>query len=120
MSKKADGLDQTGLYEKKTITDLTLGEIDICTPINIDGSFDTTRKTIYVATAQAMSPAGPIPITTEVDGAKTLEEALNGFKGALNSHIEKMIVQAEKAAIEQSKKIITPGEAVKEGLSIVK
>ena len=57
-------MDPNNLYREEVITDRQMGTIRCLTPINSDGSSDSSRSVIYSGQIQIMTPAGSLPIGT--------------------------------------------------------
>ena len=102
-------LDPNNLWKEENFTDLTVGSIRKLTPICIDGTEDSSRKPVFSATTNIMTPSGALPISGEID-ATTLEEAVAGFSDAINAAVKKLQEDMIRMQKEQASKIVTPDE----------
>jgi len=102
-------LDSNNLWKEENFTDLTVGSIRKLTPICIDGTEDSSRKPVFSATTNIMTPSGALPISGEID-ATTLEEAVAGFSDAINAAVKKLQEDMIRMQKEQASKIVTPDE----------
>lgn len=102
-------IDGSSLWKEEHITDLKVGNIRILTPINIDGSEDASRKPVYSATTNIMTPGGALPIAGEID-AETLAEAVEKFPEAIDAAIKKLQEEMIQMQKEQASRIVTPDE----------
>ena len=71
-------MDPASLYREEVFTDRKAGIIRAMTPVKTDGSFDTSRKILYVGEAQVLTTAGVLPLAFEI-AAVTLAEAAAKF-----------------------------------------
>jgi hypothetical protein len=102
-------LDPNNLWKEENFTDLTVGSIRKLTPICIDGTEDSSRKPVFSATTNIMTPSGALPISGEIE-ATTLEEAVAGFSDAINAAVKKLQEDMIRMQKEQASKIVTPDE----------
>ena len=75
-------MDAAGVYREDVYTDRRVGTLRVMTPVTAQGTPDTSRTTLYVGQISVSTPMGTLPISFEVDGAKTLSEAIAGFGAA--------------------------------------
>ena len=107
-------VDQKNLYREESITDLKVASIRRLIPINLDGTEDKSRTTIFIGQTQLMSPDGPLPIQAEL-AANNFEEAVaefpNAMKKALAEVIEKLkqMQQQQQQKKQDDSRIIVPG-----------
>ncbi len=107
-------VDTNHLYREATITDLKVASIRVLTPINLDGSEDQSRTSVYVGHTQLMSPEGPVPLQAPLE-ANNLEEALVAFPDAMRQALAEMVEKIKELQQEQqlkerdSSRIIIPG-----------
>ena len=67
-----------------------------------------------------MSPQGIIPISALLDeDVNTLEKAIIGFREGIDNRIEQMVEDAQRQAIEEQSRIVTPDE-VQGGMKLIK
>ena len=86
-------LNADDLYREETIIDFKVGEIKCLVPVKLDGAEDSSRKTMFFAHTQLMSPQGPIPLQAKLK-ATTLEEAVEQFPKAMRLAMEAMAERA--------------------------
>jgi hypothetical protein len=103
-------VDKNNLYREEIFTDLRVATIRRLIPIKIDGTDDTARDPLYSAETQILTPQGPLPIQVPID-AKTLEEAIAKFSGAVQQGVERLVEEARQMRREASSRIVTPAEA---------
>ena len=105
-------VDKKNLYREESVTDLKIANIQRLIPVNIDGSEDSTRETIFLGRTQLSTPQGPIPIQAKIE-AKTLDEAMDLFPKAMEVETQKVVESFKKMQEQQQKKeqsrIIVPG-----------
>ncbi|MDX1451740.1 MAG: hypothetical protein R3183_04215 [Oleiphilaceae bacterium] len=102
-------LDVDNLYREETFTDQRVGTIRRMTPVSKDGSDDSTRPVQYIGQAQMMTPAGPLPLTFELE-ASSLEEALEKFAEGANQALEETMKELQEMRRQQASQIVVPGE----------
>ena len=103
-------VDSRNLYREDVFTDLRVATIRRLTPVNVDGSDDTSRDVLFSAETQLMTPQGPVPIHVPIE-AKTLPEAIEKFSHAVQEGVERLVEEARELRREASSRIITPAEA---------
>jgi hypothetical protein len=103
-------VDKNNLYREEIFTDLRVATIRRLVPIKIDGSEDPGREPLYSAETQILTPQGPLPIQVPIE-AKTLEEAIGKFSGAVHQGVERLVEEARQIRREASSRIVTPAEA---------
>ena len=91
-------LNADDLYREETIIDLKVGAIKCLIPVKKNGVEDSSRKKMFFAHTQLVSPQGPIPLQAKLK-ATTLEEAVEQFPKAMRLAMEAM---AERARSMQS------------------
>lgn len=97
------------LYREETFTDQKVGSIRQLTPVNPDGSTDTSREVLFIGSAQVMSPMGAIPISFPLQ-AKTVGEAAEQFAGEAEKAVEETAKELERLRREHQSKIVVPGQ----------
>jgi hypothetical protein len=102
-------LDPNNLWKEENFTDLAVGSIRKLTPVRVDGTEDSSRKAVFSATTNIMTPSGALPISGEIE-ATTLEEAVAGFSDAINAAVKKLQEDMIRMQKEQASKIVTPDE----------
>ena len=68
-------MEANSLYREETFTDRRVGTLQILTPVNSDGTADSTRQAVYVGQTQILTPAGALPLNFELE-ASSLQEAV--------------------------------------------
>ncbi len=101
-------LDTDNLYREETFTDQKVGTIRRMTPVTSDGSDDPSRPVQYIGQAQMMTPAGPLPLTFELE-ASALSEALALFPEAANQALEDTMRELQEMRRQQASQIVVPG-----------
>ena len=114
------GINVDNLYREEVYTDLESGAIKCYIPIKIDGTSDETRERKFMVMTNIMSPQGIIPISALLDeDVNTLEKAIIGFREGIDNRIEQMVEDAQRQAIEEQSRIVTPDE-VQGGMKLIK
>ncbi|MCJ8499281.1 cytoplasmic protein [Desulfatitalea alkaliphila] len=107
-------VDQKHLYREEAITDLKVASIRRLVPVLPDGSDDSSRTPIFLASSQLMTPEGPLPLQARLQ-ATTLADAFTEFPGAMQKALNEMVAQLQQMRQEQSQqkkdesRIIVPG-----------
>ncbi|MGB5984901.1 MAG: cytoplasmic protein [Desulfobacterales bacterium] len=105
-------VNKENLYREESITDLTAASIRQLLPVNVDGTPDKSRTTVFVGFTQLMSPQGPLPVQCQL-AANNLAEAIEMYPAAMEKELAKLIAQVEKMQREQKteddSRIIVPG-----------
>ena len=102
-------MELANLYREEAYTDLKSGSLRKMVPITVDGADDPSRKPIFTAVTQVMTPGGVLPLNGEVEGATTLAEAVAGFSPTIQKAVEKLKEEMATMQREQASKIIVPG-----------
>lgn len=103
-------INTDNLFKEESFTDLTYATIRRLSPVNIDGSPDESRETIFTGMAQLMSPNGPIPVQCLIEGAKTLGEAAEKLPEAIEKTVQAMIAEAQEMERREASRIVMPGQ----------
>lgn len=107
-------VDQDHLYREESITDLKVASIRRMVPVMPDGSEDTSRKSIFVASSQLMTPEGPLPLQAKL-ASDNLADAFEEFPKAMRKALDEVIEQLEQMRRQQTNqrndesRIIVPG-----------
>jgi hypothetical protein len=101
-------VDPDSLYREEIFTDLRVATIRRLTPIRPDGSEDTSRAVMFVAQTTLLSQSGPLPVQCPIE-ATSLQEAMEGFPGAVNQAVERMIEEAREIQRQEASRIVVPG-----------
>ena len=100
-------VNQNNLYLEETFTDLDMASIRRLTPVKPNGIKDKSRKPIFVAHTQLMTPQGALPIQSQLE-AKNLKEAMEKFPEAMKISIEKMLENLKQMQQKEESRIIVP------------
>jgi hypothetical protein len=101
-------VDGSNLYREEIFTDLKVATIRRLTPVKPDGSDDASRPVVYVGQTTLLSQAGPVPVQCQIE-AGSLQEAMDGFPGAVNQAVERMIDEAREMQRQEASRIVVPG-----------
>ena len=102
-------MDAANLYREESYTDLKAGTLRKLVPVTASGAEDPTRKPIYSAATQVMTPGGVLPLSGEVEGAKTLADAVAGFAPAIKQAIADLREEMAAMQRERASQIVVPG-----------
>ena len=102
-------MDAANLYREESYTDLKAGTMRKLVPVKVDGSDDPSREPIFTAATQIMTPGGVLPLSGEVEGAKTLAEAVAGFAPAIKQAIADLREEMAAMQRERASQIVVPG-----------
>jgi hypothetical protein len=75
-----------------------------------DGTDDKTRPVVFEGQTTLLTPAGPMPLTFEID-AHTLAEALERFPAAAQVALEAMLKELDELRRERASSLIVPGQS---------
>jgi hypothetical protein len=106
-------MDPANLYREELFTDRRVGTIRVLTPVTKEGRTDTTRKVLYVAETQVLTPGGMLPISFEIE-ASSLAEAIEKFGDGVQQAVEETIREIQALRREAASSIVVPD--VKPGL----
>ena len=102
-------MDAGNLYREETFTDMKAGSLRRLVPVKADGTEDPSRPAIFTAATQVMTPGGVLPLSGEVEGAQTLEEAVAKFPAAIKQAIGVLREEMEAMQRERASQIVVPG-----------
>jgi hypothetical protein len=102
-------LDSSELVIEQTITDRRVGSIRKLIPIKTDGEPDPARSIRFIGQSQIMTPAGPLPISFELQGSD-LASAIDQFPHAAHRAIEEAVEELKKMQRDQQSSIMVPGQ----------
>lgn len=100
-------MDAASLYREEVITDRAVGTLRVLTPIQVDGTPDRSRTTIYTGEAQLMTNMGPLPISFEVPAA-TLAEAVAKYAEAAKEGVAHAMRELAEMRRQASSSIVIP------------
>ena len=105
-------MDAANLYREESYTDLKAGTMRKLVPVKVDGSDDPSREPIFTAATQVMTPGGVLPLSGEVEGAKSLADAVAGFPATIKQAIADLREEMAAMQRERSSQIVVPGRDV--------
>lgn len=105
-------MDSANLYREETYTDMKAGTLRKMVPVTAEGADDPTRAPIFTVSTQVMTPGGVLPLSAEVEGAKTLGEAMAGFPAAIKQAVAALREEMEALQRERASQIVVPGRDV--------
>lgn len=97
------------LYREETYTDRETGSIRRLVPVDAQGQEDGSRDTLYMGSAQMMTPMGAIPLNFEIEAA-SLSEAAEAFTEAATEAMQQTIKELQEMRREQASQIVVPGQ----------
>jgi len=101
-------MEANSLYREETFTDRRVGTLQILTPVNSDGTTDSTRQAVYVGQTQILTPAGALPLNFELE-ATSLQEAVEKFGDGAKSALSDAMQRLDEMRREAASSIIVPG-----------
>ena len=105
-------MDAANLYREESYTDLKAGTLRKLVPVTADDSDDPAREPIFTAATQVMTPGGVLPLSGEVEGAKSLADAVAGFPATIKQAIADLREEMAAMQRERSSQIVVPGRDV--------
>ena len=102
-------MDAGNLYREETYTDLKAGTMRKLVPVKVDGTDDPARPAIYTAATQVMTPGGVLPLSGEVEGAKSLADAVAGFSATIRQAVADLREEMAAMQRERASQIVVPG-----------
>ncbi|MEN8106770.1 MAG: hypothetical protein ABFS22_02055 [Pseudomonadota bacterium] len=100
-------MDPNSLYREEVITDQRMGTIRSLTPVNSDGTTDSSRAVIYSGQIQIMTPAGSLPVAFEIE-AGSLGEAVGKFPDAAKRAVDDTMAKLKELQREAASSIVIP------------
>ena len=102
-------MDAANLYREESYTDLKAGSLRKLVPVKADGTDDPARAAIYTAATQVMTPGGVLPLSGEVEGAKSLADAVAGFSATIRQAVADLREEMAAMQRERASQIVVPG-----------
>ena len=102
-------MDAANLYREESYTDLKAGTMRKLVPVKVDGSDDPSREPIFTAATQVMTPGGVLPLSGEVEGAKSLADAVAGFSATIRQAVADLREEMAAMQRERASQIVVPG-----------
>jgi len=101
-------MDTANLYQEESFTDRRVGNLQRLSPVTSDGQPDDGRPILYIGQTQVLTPAGPLPLSFEID-ANSLEEAFGNFGDHAQKALADTMERLEEMRREQASSLIVPG-----------
>ncbi|MEM1080252.1 MAG: hypothetical protein AAGH65_01590 [Pseudomonadota bacterium] len=101
--------DTDAMYKVEVFTDQRTGSIRRMTPVDADGQPDASRPVRYIGEAQAMTPAGALPLSFELEGSN-LAEAAAGFTAGAEQAMHETVEELKRMQRESQSSIVMPGQ----------
>ena len=103
-------MDSANLYVEEGFTDRRVGNLQRLSPVNKDGSPDSSRPVLYLGQTQVLTPAGALPLSFEIQAA-SLDEAVAKFGKQAQAALNDTLRRLEELRREQASSLIVPGGA---------
>ena len=100
-------MNEADLYRELTFTDNRIGTVRQMKPVTADGEDDDQRSSRFFGSAQLMTPAGPLPVSFEIE-ADSLGSAIQAFGPAARQAIERTMEELRELQREQASQIVVP------------
>ena len=100
-------MDSESLYREEVFSDNRIGTIRAMQPVTPQGQVDQTRRVRYFGSAQIMTPAGPLPVSFEIE-ADDLLSAVDGFGPAAQEAIESTMEELKELQRQRASSIVVP------------
>lgn len=100
-------LDPEALYREEVFSDRSGGSLLRLTPVDKLGEVDSGRKVLYIGQAQLLTPAGPLPLSFEID-ADSLEQAAQRFGELAQRALAETMERLREMRREASSSILIP------------
>ena len=108
-SSQMPNFDTDQLYKVEVFTDQRTGSIRRMTPVDAEGHPDSTRPVIFIGEAQAMTPAGALPLSFELTG-ESMAEAAAGFAAGAEKALNDTVEELKRMQRESQNSIVMPGQ----------
>jgi len=108
-SQQIPNFDTDALYKVEVFTDQRTGSIRRMTPVDAEGNPDSSRPVRYIGEAQAMTPAGALPLSFELEG-DNMAEAAEGFSKGAEQAMHETVEELKRMQRESQNSIVTPGQ----------
>jgi hypothetical protein len=102
-------MNAASLYREETFTDRRVGSIRVLAPVAPDGTDDKTRSAVFEGQTTLVTPAGPVPLSFEIE-ARSLPEAIERFPATARAALEAMLKELEELRRERASSLIVPGQ----------
>jgi len=105
----APAFDAANLYREEIFSDMKTGTIRRLVPVTAKGEPDPSRQAVYTASAQIATPGGLLPLSGEIEGAASLEEAAARFGETIEAAVADLRREMEAIQRERASQIVVPG-----------
>lgn len=109
-------MDPAALYREEVFTDRKAGIIRVMTPVKSDGSFDASRKILYVGEAQILTTAGMLPLAFEI-AAATLAEATAKFGDQAKAAVQQALDDLQELRRQAASSLVVADRMPDAGLA---
>ena len=109
-------MDPAALYREEVFTDRKAGTIRVMTPVKADGSFDASRKILYVGEAQILTTAGMLPLAFEIP-ATTLAEAAAKFGDRAKAAVQQALDDLQELRRQAASSLVVADRMPDAGLA---
>ncbi|MDJ0653867.1 MAG: hypothetical protein QNJ40_06930 [Xanthomonadales bacterium] len=100
-------MDPQSLYREEVFTDQKIGSLRRLQPVLEDGSDDGSRPVLYIGSAQLLTPAGPLPLSFQIE-ADSLSEATAKFGAAAEQALADTMEELKEMRRQASSSIVVP------------
>ena len=101
-------VEADNLWREETFTDRRVGTLQRLSPVSPDGDRDSNREDLYVGQTQILTPAGPLPLSFEIE-ASSLDDAVAKFGDNAQAALAEAMERLEEMRRESASSIIVPG-----------
>lgn len=101
-------MDASQLYREDVFTDQQVGTIRRLTPVNSEGDDDDSRATLFIGSAQILTPAGALPLSFEIE-AENLAAAIDKYGPAAEKALEETMEELKEMRRQAASSIVVPG-----------
>lgn len=101
-------MDASQLYREDVFTDQQVGTIRRLTPVNAGGDDDDSRATLFIGSAQILTPAGALPLSFEIE-AENLAAAIDQYGPAAEKALEETMEELKEMRRQAASSIVVPG-----------
>ena len=108
-AQQMPNFDTDQLYKVEMFTDQRTGSIRRMTPVDAEGNPDASRPVVYIGEAQAMTPAGALPLSFELKG-DSMAEAAAGFAQGAEQALNDTVEELKRMQRESQNSIVMPGQ----------
>lgn len=95
------------LYREDVFTDRAVGTIRRLSPVTKEGEPDPARQVVFSGSTQLLTPAGPLPLSFEIE-ARSLAEAVAGFSDAAEEALQDTLEELAAMRREAASGLVIP------------